>query len=60
LEVAKKLPLTDNYVLSAFQIRFAGFKGVVAVWPRENEETRLLSLRPSMKKFESDHYVFEL
>jgi len=60
LEVAKKLPLTDNYVAYAFQIRFAGFKGVVAVWPGENEETRLLSLRPSMKKFESDHYVFEV
>ncbi|PUZ50556.1 hypothetical protein GQ55_6G066900 [Panicum hallii var. hallii] len=60
LEVAKKLPLTDNYVPSAFQIRFAGFKGVVAVWPGENEETRCLSLRPSMKKFDSDHYVFEV
>ncbi|XP_039855171.1 probable RNA-dependent RNA polymerase SHL2 [Panicum virgatum] len=59
-EVAKKLPLTDNYVPSAFQIRFAGYKGVVAVWPGANEETRLLSLRPSMKKFDSDHYVFEV
>ncbi|CAO2187458.1 unnamed protein product [Urochloa humidicola] len=60
LEVAKMLPLTDNYVPSAFQIRFAGFKGVVAVWPREDEEARWLSLRPSMKKFESAHSVFEV
>ncbi|CAO2176113.1 unnamed protein product [Urochloa humidicola] len=60
LEVAKMLPLTDNYVPSAFQIRFAGFKGVVAVWPGEDEEARWLSLRPSMKKFESAHSVFEV
>ncbi|XP_034599533.2 probable RNA-dependent RNA polymerase SHL2 [Setaria viridis] len=60
LEVAKKLPLMDKYVPSAFQIRFAGFKGVVAVWPGENEEARWLSLRPSMKKFESAHSVFEV
>ncbi|CAO2209790.1 unnamed protein product [Urochloa humidicola] len=60
LEVAKMLPLTDSYVPSAFQIRFAGFKGVVAVWPEEDEEARWLSLRPSMKKFESAHSVFEV
>ncbi|CAL5003334.1 unnamed protein product [Urochloa decumbens] len=60
LEVAKMLPLTDSYVPSAFQIRFAGFKGVVAVWPGEDEEARWLSLRPSMKKFDSAHSVFEV
>jgi RNA-dependent RNA polymerase len=60
LEVAKRLPLMNNYVPSAFQIRFAGFKGVVAVWPGENEEARWLSLRPSMKKFDSAHSVFEV
>ncbi|KAL6659286.1 hypothetical protein ACP70R_003326 [Stipagrostis hirtigluma subsp. patula] len=56
LEVAKKLPLTDNYPPSAYQIRYAGFKGVMAVWPGQNDGIRL-SLRPSMRKFESSHNV---
>ncbi|KAF8692039.1 hypothetical protein HU200_039988 [Digitaria exilis] len=60
LEVAKKLPLIDNYVPSAFQIRFAGCKGVVAIWPGKYEGARCISLRPSMKKFESAHSVFEV
>ena len=48
-EISEKLNLEK--VPSAFQIRFAGFKGVVAV----NPEIEGLSLRPSMKKFETDH-----
>ncbi|PWZ07659.1 putative RNA-dependent RNA polymerase SHL2 [Zea mays] len=33
LEVAEMLPLADRFAPSAYQIRYAGFKGVVAVWP---------------------------
>jgi ERCC4-related helicase len=48
-EIALKLNLSQ--VPAAFQIRFAGFKGVVAV----NPEIKELSLRLSMKKFDSTH-----
>ncbi|CAD6238407.1 unnamed protein product [Miscanthus lutarioriparius] len=58
LEVAQKLQLTDNPP-SAYQIRYAGFKGVIAVWEGENDGIRL-SLRPSMHKFESNHTVLEV
>nr|CAB3477261.1 unnamed protein product [Digitaria exilis] len=57
MEVAKILQLTDNPP-SAYQIRYAGFKGVIAVWQGENDGIRL-SLRPSMHKFESAHTVLE-
>jgi RNA-dependent RNA polymerase len=57
LEVAERLPLTDNYAPSAYQIRYAGFKGVVAVSPGQNDGIRMMSLRPSMRKFESAHTV---
>ncbi|XP_062212371.1 probable RNA-dependent RNA polymerase SHL2 [Phragmites australis] len=58
IEVAKSLPLTDSPP-SAYQIRYAGFKGVIAVWQGENDGIRL-SLRPSMHKFESNHSVLEV
>ncbi|KAG9445031.1 hypothetical protein H6P81_016371 [Aristolochia fimbriata] len=38
---------------SAFQIRYGGFKGVVAVWPKPTKFKLLL--RPSMCKYESDN-----
>jgi RNA-dependent RNA polymerase len=60
LEVAERLPLTDNYAPSAYQIRYAGFKGVVAVSPGQNDGIRMMSLRPSMRKFESAHTVIEV
>ncbi|KAF5824095.1 putative RNA-directed RNA polymerase [Helianthus annuus] len=59
LEVAERLQLKDNQP-SAYQIRYAGCKGVVACWPDKNDENFKLSLRPSMKKFESDHTVLEI
>lgn len=58
LEVAQKLQLTDNPP-SAYQIRYAGFKGVISVWEGKNDGIRL-SLRPSMHKFESNHTVLEV
>ena len=59
MEVAKRLPLKHNYPPSAYQIRYAGFKGVLAVWPGQNDGIRI-SLRPSMRKFESTHSVLEV
>ncbi|KAK7283081.1 hypothetical protein RIF29_12346 [Crotalaria pallida] len=56
-EVADKLKLDS--VPSAYQIRYAGFKGVVASWPAIGEKFRL-SLRPSMDKFISTHTILEI
>ncbi|KAK3121279.1 hypothetical protein QOZ80_8BG0650010 [Eleusine coracana subsp. coracana] len=58
-EVAQRLPLLSKDSPSAYQIRYAGFKGVVAVWPGQNDGIRL-SLRPSMRKFESTNSVLEV
>lgn len=48
----------NNEMASAFQIRFAGFKGVVAVDPRLNGDTEPLQFRESMKKFDSGYVNF--
>ncbi|XP_019090998.1 PREDICTED: RNA-dependent RNA polymerase 1-like [Camelina sativa] len=48
-KVAKKCGLTE-FSPSAFQIRYGGYKGVVAVDPYSSKK---LSLRKSMSKFES-------
>ncbi|XP_004501325.1 RNA-dependent RNA polymerase 6 [Cicer arietinum] len=57
VEVAEKLKL--DKVPSAYQIRYAGFKGVVACWPPKGDGIRL-SLRPSMNKFQSTHTTLEI
>ena len=56
-EVAEKLKLDG--APSAYQIRYAGFKGVVASWPAKGDGFRL-SLRPSMNKFSSSHTTLEI
>ncbi|CAL5358959.1 unnamed protein product [Camellia sinensis] len=58
MEVAEKLQLTVNPPC-AYQIRYAGCKGVIACWPGKNDAIRL-SLRQSMIKFESSHTVLEI
>lgn len=58
MEVAEKLQLQDNPPC-AYQIRFAGCKGVVACWPGKDDGIRLY-LRPSMNKFQSKHTVLEV
>ncbi|XP_058749406.1 RNA-dependent RNA polymerase 2-like [Vicia villosa] len=49
-QLAQKLKLDQNRIPSAFQIRYGGYKGVIAVDPHS---LRKLSLRNSMLKFES-------
>ncbi|KAF2292442.1 hypothetical protein GH714_022824 [Hevea brasiliensis] len=57
-EVAEKLKLDANPPC-AYQIRYAGCKGVVACWPAQGDGIRL-SLRPSMNKFLSNHTTLEI
>ncbi|KAF8035864.1 hypothetical protein BT93_C1784 [Corymbia citriodora subsp. variegata] len=57
-EVAEKLKLELN-TPSAYQIRYAGYKGVVACWPSKGDGIRL-SLRRSMNKFQSNHTTLEI
>ncbi|XP_074287131.1 RNA-dependent RNA polymerase 6 [Silene latifolia] len=58
MQVAAKLQLTDNPPC-AYQIRFAGCKGVVACWPTKDDKIKL-HLRPSMNKFQSEHKIVEV
>ncbi|RLM79550.1 hypothetical protein C2845_PM12G26440 [Panicum miliaceum] len=56
LEVAMKCKL-KAFAPSVFQIRYGGYKGVVAVDPRSN---RKLSLRKSMSKFQSENITLDV
>jgi RNA-dependent RNA polymerase len=58
MEVAGKLKLDTNPPC-AYQIRYAGCKGVVACWPAKGDGIRL-SLRQSMDKFQSNHTTLEI
>ncbi|XP_044960782.1 probable RNA-dependent RNA polymerase SHL2 [Hordeum vulgare subsp. vulgare] len=60
MEVAQRLQLTADPPPSAYQIRFGGYKGVIAVWQGDSDDGIRLSLRPSMKKFDSHHNVIEV
>ncbi|XP_061338622.1 RNA-dependent RNA polymerase 2 [Gastrolobium bilobum] len=51
-QVAQKLKLDQSKIPSAFQIRYGGYKGVIAV---DRRSFRKLSLRRSMLKFESNN-----
>lgn len=58
MEVAERLHLKVNPPC-AYQIRYAGCKGVVACWPACKDGIRL-SLRLSMNKFVSKHTILEI
>ena len=55
--VKEKLGINKVHSPSAYQIRFAGAKGVLAVWP--SSRTQVI-LRSSMCKFESAHRELEV
>lgn len=57
-EVAAKLNMEKDPP-SAFQIRYAGCKGVIASWPGKNDGIRMI-LRKSMVKFVSNHTILEV
>eukprot|EP00252_Welwitschia_mirabilis_P004884 TRINITY_DN1521_c0_g1_i2.p1 TRINITY_DN1521_c0_g1~~TRINITY_DN1521_c0_g1_i2.p1 ORF type:complete len:1212 (+),score=159.84 TRINITY_DN1521_c0_g1_i2:186-3821(+) len=60
LDVTQRLQLSVDPP-SAFQIRYAGYKGVVSTWPAKPGSRFQLSLRRrSMKKFDSAHRVLEI
>ncbi|KAH3869364.1 uncharacterized protein LOC127868002 isoform X2 [Dreissena polymorpha] len=50
----KDKALDSGYVPSVFQVRFQGYKGVLAIDPAIDPSSILL--RPSMKKFNTDSY----
>jgi len=52
-EICQKYYNNKSKNASAFQIRFGGFKGVLAVWPDLKDKE--IQFRPSMNKFESGH-----
>ena len=58
-EAALSVPNWRGPVPSAFQIRFAGYKGMVAVHPGINPPMKMM-LRKSMRKFASQHHQLEI
>ena len=59
-EVLSSVPFARCQEASAIQVRFGGSKGVLSAYGRHNEDkqSRLIELRPSMVKFESEVRIF--
>ena len=61
--VAIKLNLKLNYrddIPSAYQVRIAGCKGMLAIDPESTLNDYYIKIRPSMKKFDSDNWHLEI
>jgi RNA-dependent RNA polymerase len=59
-EICQNLGIFDGSVVSAFQIRFGGAKGVLSVCPDSMLSSFHIALRPSMIKFQSEHRKLEI
>lgn len=51
---------SKNDIPSAYQIRIAGCKGMLAIDPESTLNDYYIKIRPSMKKFESDKWNLEI
>jgi len=45
---------------SAYQIRVAGCKGLIIIDPQSTLDQLYIKIRPSMKKFECDHWILDI
>ncbi|CAF0772211.1 unnamed protein product [Didymodactylos carnosus] len=60
IEVARKLKLEKDYIPSAYQVRIAGCKGMLAIDYESNQNDFYVKVRESMKKFDSPHWNLEI
>ena len=61
--VAKKLGIkleTRNDIPSAYQVRIAGCKGMLAIDPESTLNDYYIKVRPSMEKFKSNNWDLEI
>lgn len=49
-----------DFVPSGYQIRMAGCKGLIIIDPQSTNEQFYIKIRPSMKKFECDHWFLDI
>ncbi|CAF1495011.1 unnamed protein product [Adineta steineri] len=50
----------SSIIPSAYQIRIAGCKGLIIIDPQSTYEQYYIKIRPSMKKFESNHWILDI
>ena len=61
--LAEKLNINDEsrrYIPSAYQVRIAGCKGMLAIDPQSGIEDYYIKVRPSMQKFRSTNWELEV
>ncbi|CAF1024519.1 unnamed protein product [Adineta steineri] len=55
------IPLQSRYdIPSAYQVRIAGCKGMLAIDPESKLDQYYIKVRPSMEKFKSQHWILEI
>ena len=50
----------NQHIPSAYQIRIAGCKGLIIIDPQSTFEQFYIKIRPSMKKFQCDHWYLDI